>query len=87
MGYFSDWMINSGRFSKVFTRKFFNSIAMYGAAAGLLWLSFIRCDEVQAMIAFSICLGTKAGIYAGFLVRVPIIGTEIELLIGSKALL
>ncbi len=63
----ADKMINSGRFSVVFVRKFFTVIAGIGPAAALIGLGFVGCDSGLAVGALCAAMGLSAGSYAGFM--------------------
>ena len=47
MSFAADFMMNSGRFSRSFVRKFFSSVCHFGPALGLVWLATVGCDSTQ----------------------------------------
>ncbi len=47
-------------------RKLFNSIAFYGPALGLIWLSWVGCDRTEAIAALCVAVSINAGVYCGF---------------------
>ena len=53
-------LINRDLISTQTQRKLFNSVGSYGAAAGLVWLSFVRCDVAMAVEAISVVVGFSA---------------------------
>ena len=69
VGFLSDKLINSGLVSKAVSRKLFNSLYMYGSVIGLVWLSFVRCDQALAVVALCFSVAVAAGKYAGVLVN------------------
>ncbi len=68
LGWLAEKMINSGRFSVTFVRKVFNSIGMFGPAAGLLVLGLSRCDTALAVTALTLGVGCNAGVFTGFVI-------------------
>ena len=49
-------------------RKLFNSVGSYGAAAGLVWLSFVKCDIAVAVVAISVVVGLQSFVIPGCMV-------------------
>ena len=68
LSFTAEYLINSGTFRVGTVRKLMNSFGYFGSAAGLVWLSFVRCDTMQAAIALCISVGFYAGGYAGYAV-------------------
>jgi ACS family sodium-dependent inorganic phosphate cotransporter-like MFS transporter 5 len=66
VGIASDYLVNSGCVSTVAARKIFNSIGFLGAAAGMIWLSFVGCDSTMAVVALVAANTINAASYAGF---------------------
>ena len=61
-------LINRGLISTQTQRKLFNSVGSYGAAAGLVWLSFVKCDVALAVVAISVVVGLQAFVIPGCMV-------------------
>ena len=57
---------SKGWLSKAVTRKLFNSIGMYGPGAALIWLAFVGCDRISAVVALTLAVGLNAGVQLGF---------------------
>ena len=65
VGYLSDKLVNSGKVSLSTARKIYQCTGVTFPAPGLIWLSFIGCDTVMAIIAICVCMATNAFIYSG----------------------
>lgn len=68
VGYLSDKLINSGKVSISVARKIFHCCGVLLPAAALVWLSFIKCDTILAIIAMCLSVGTNSLINAGCMV-------------------
>lgn len=67
-GKFADYLIEKEYISKLTSRKLFSGIGNYGPALGLVWLSFVGCNRVMAVLALCTCVGLDAAGYSGFFV-------------------
>jgi len=65
-GYISDKLIKKGIVSVGVSRKLFNTIGHFGPAAGLVWLAFVGCDRVLAVVALCFAVGLNGAIYSGW---------------------
>ena len=61
-------LVNRDLISTQMQRKLFNSLGSYGAAAGLVWLSFIRCNVALAVVGISVVVGLQSFIIPGCMV-------------------
>ena len=55
VSWLADWLIQSGKLSRGFTRKLMTSIGFMGPAIALLGMSFVGCNPFLAVIL--LCLG------------------------------
>ena len=68
VGRLSGYLVDSGKLSTVAQRKLMNTFGFFGAAASLIWLSFIGCDSTMALLALCLAVGFYSGAYAGYFV-------------------
>ena len=55
VSWLADWLIQSGKLSRGFTRKLMTSIGFMGPAIALIGMSFVGCNPFLAVIL--LCLG------------------------------
>ena len=55
VSWLADWLIQSGKLSRSFTRKLMTSIGFMGPAIALIGMSFVGCNPFLAVIL--LCLG------------------------------
>ena len=61
-------LINRDLINTQTQRKLFNSIGSYGAVAGLVGLSFVKCDVTVAVVAISVVVGMQSFVIPGCMV-------------------
>lgn len=64
-GVFSDFLIRTQILTLNAARKVFQGIGSYGAAAGLIWMSFVGCNPSVAVVALCIAVGFNGAVYSG----------------------
>ena len=50
-------------------RKLFTAIGNLGQTCGLIWLSFVGCNQTLAVVALGVSTAMLGSIYSGFFVR------------------
>ena len=65
VSYTADRLVNSGKFRTITIRKLFTIMGLGGPALALVWLAFVECDRVQAVLALCLASGLNSGKYAG----------------------
>ena len=88
-GWLSDKLIASGKISRLNCRKIFNAIGNYGPACGLIWLAFVGCDRVMAVVVLCLATTLDAASFSGFMVKKTrtmfiAIRTNVNLLLSSQ---
>jgi ACS family sodium-dependent inorganic phosphate cotransporter-like MFS transporter 5 len=78
VGFLSDYLLNTGCLSAGSIRKIFNSMGSLGPALGMVWLAYVGCNSTMAVVALVLSTALCSGAYAGFNVRVCIMGTFIR---------
>lgn len=68
VGKLSDYLITTGKLSKLNSRKLFSAIGNYGPALGLVGLAFVGCDRVLAIVLLCASVGSDAAGYSGYMV-------------------
>ncbi|KAL0272549.1 UNVERIFIED_CONTAM: hypothetical protein PYX00_005477 [Menopon gallinae] len=69
-GWIQDFTIKKKMTSLATSRKIFNSIAFWGGAAALLYLSFVTKEQkTLAVVLLVVTVGVNAGVYIGFQVN------------------
>ena len=70
VSWLADWLIQSGKLSRGFTRKLMTSIGFMGPAIALIGMSFVGCNPFLAVIL--LCLGVMLdGVgYAGMYIYI-----------------
>ena len=68
-GWLADKLINSGRFPLSHVRKMSNVVGSFMPALGLVWLAFVGCDRVLAIVILCLSLTFNAAFYSGVMVR------------------
>ncbi|BES95195.1 Major Facilitator Superfamily [Nesidiocoris tenuis] len=63
----SDYTVSRKIVSLTFTRKLWNSIALYGGAAGLIGVALSETNRGAALACLTVSTGALAGVYCGFL--------------------
>lgn len=67
-GLLSDKLISSGKVKRLTARKIFNGIGNYGPALGMIWMAFVGCDRVMAIVVLCIATTLDGASYAGYMV-------------------
>lgn len=62
----ADYLIKKEIFTPGVSRKFWNSVALYGGAVALGLLSFINTDAIGAIALLTVSVGLNAGTYSGY---------------------
>lgn len=68
-GGLSDTLINRRYLSLPMARKCANIVGSFGPALGLIWLAWVGCDRVMAVVVLCISLSLNSAFYSGVTVR------------------
>lgn len=64
-GAISDYLIRTDKLSVKAARKVFHGISAYVPAAGLIWMSFVGCNQAMAVVALCVAVSFNAAVYSG----------------------
>ena len=69
MGKLSDYLINTGKISRLNARKLFNGIGNYGPAIALIFMAFVGCNRLMAVVLLCVATGLDGASWSGYMVR------------------
>ena len=70
VSWFADWLIQSGKLSRGWTRKLMTTIGFMGPAIALAGISFIGCNSLVAVILLCAAVMLEGTGYPGMFTRV-----------------
>lgn len=65
----ADWLIKNKKLSTAASRKFWNSIALYGGAVALTLLALLNTNTNGAISLLVVAVGLNAGTYSGYMLN------------------